>query len=368
MARKRKPKITIRRDRSEQYLVNLKYLGPEPEVKDVVLNDDVRAKALNWYSAMAETADAREYIEAYLVPRPELLEQFRRVPDTYINYTAAALMRLANRGGRLPYKSIAFIEERLDDMLARAVPAKPVAGPSNGGYVPNVQERIRELATEAMGEINGMIDDGVIQPGWSFTNYAAKAGLSAPVVKYIVGKAEPQANELLGALGGDNDTGLDEDETLRLAAVYQGLVDDGNRFLSNAKATRKPRRKRAVLPDKVVAKLNYAKANADYQLKSVAPVKIVGATELWTFNGKTNVLTVYRARTRDGLTVKGSTIKGFDVDTSIAKKMGRKTKDRLNTVLTGGKVALRKIMDDFIGTKIKNIGRVNKDTVLLRVL
>jgi hypothetical protein len=58
-------KKKIRITKSETYLVNFKYLGDEPLLKDNFTQTQY-ASALTWYNYMSTTNDAREYIETYL--------------------------------------------------------------------------------------------------------------------------------------------------------------------------------------------------------------------------------------------------------------------------------------------------------------
>ena len=67
-----------------------------------------------------------------------------------------------------------------------------------------------------------------------------------------------------------------------------------------------------------------------------------------------------------GLSVKGTTIQGFDEKLSIQKTL-RKPVDQLKEFKEAGKVKLRKFLDDIPTTDTKLNGRINPDTILLRV-
>ena len=68
-----------------------------------------------------------------------------------------------------------------------------------------------------------------------------------------------------------------------------------------------------------------------------------------------------------GLGVKGSTLTGWDEKTSVIKTL-RKPTEQLNKLLAGGKIVLRKFMEE-IKCKPKNAtGRINKETVLVRII
>jgi hypothetical protein len=117
------------------------------------------------------------------------------------------------------------------------------------------------------------------------------------------------------------------------------------------------------------------KVDQKYSLASINPTDIVGASELWVFNVKTRKLGKYVAsnidptgmgRNGSGLTVKGTTIEGFDEKLSIQKTL-RKPEEQIKAFKAAGKVALRKFLDDINTTDTTMNGRINIDTVLLKV-
>jgi hypothetical protein len=94
------------------------------------------------------------------------------------------------------------------------------------------------------------------------------------------------------------------------------------------------------------------------------------------FNVKTRKLGKYVASNVDpkglardgtGLSVKGTTIIGFDEKESIQKTL-RKPEEQLKAFKAAGKVALRKFLDEINTTDTKLNGRCNPDTVLLKVV
>ena len=128
----------------------------------------------------------------------------------------------------------------------------------------------------------------------------------------------------------------------------------------------KPRKKKAVSSDKLVAKLKYAKDFKELKLTSIRPTEIVGAEVLWVYNTKTRKLGKYVAEFGAQLSVKGSTIQNYDEGQSLAKTL-RKPEQKLPELLKAGKVPLRKFLEEIKATAIKLNGRINADTILLRV-
>jgi hypothetical protein len=72
------------------------------------------------------------------------------------------------------------------------------------------------------------------------------------------------------------------------------------------------------------------------------------------------------AREGTGLSMKGTTIEGFDESLSVQKTL-RKPEEQLKAFKAAGKVALRKFMEEIPTTDTKLNGRLNPDTVLLKV-
>ena len=132
-------------------------------------------------------------------------------------------------------------------------------------------------------------------------------------------------------------------------------------------AVRKPRKKKEKPASVIVAKLNYKIEDTELNIKSVKPTEIVGANQAWTLNTKTRMLSVYNAMGPAGLSVKGSTLIGFDEKTSVVKKL-RKPQEQIKALNDAGKVTLRKYMDTVksIARPAKN--RINNDVLLLRII
>jgi len=108
------------------------------------------------------------------------------------------------------------------------------------------------------------------------------------------------------------------------------------------------------------------KTNEPLKLVSINPADIIGAKELWIFNTKTRKLGKYIAAEYQDLGVKGTTITGFDEFKSIQKTV-RKPEEKLKEFKAAGKVQLRKFLEDINATDTKMNGRINEDTILLKV-
>ncbi len=145
--------------------------------------------------------------------------------------------------------------------------------------------------------------------------------------------------------------------------------------VDTSKATRKTRKRKPKSAEKLVEKLKYCKVDNKNSLASIKPVDIIYSNELWVFNVKTRKIGKYVASNIDpqgqqrecsGLSVKGTTIIGFSEKESIQKTL-RKPDEKIKEFKEAGKVKLRTFLEDINAVDIKLNGRINTDTILLKV-
>jgi hypothetical protein len=269
-------------------------------------------------------------------------------------------------------------------------------------YVPTIQERITEQAQKAAEDIDnwleGFVEDrkNFNPKGFDFKAHFSKMGVTQAHARKLVGFYQRELEEFrslqnlptaaqlkkMDAREADHAEQLKEayshlakKDISNYIAALETLVDACTLIVDASKATRKPRTAKPKSADKLIAKLKYMKVDQKYSLASINPTDIVGASELWVFNIKTRKLGKYVAsnidptgmgRNGSGLTVKGTTIEGFDEKLSIQKTL-RKPEEQLKAFKAAGKVALRKFLEDINTTDTTMNGRINIDTVLLKV-
>jgi len=74
----------------------------------------------------------------------------------------------------------------------------------------------------------------------------------------------------------------------------------------------------------------------------------------------------YVANEYQDLAVKGTSIMNFSENLSICKTL-RKPEEKLKEFKAAGKVQLRKFLEDINATDTKMNGRINEETILLKV-
>jgi hypothetical protein len=97
----------------------------------------------------------------------------------------------------------------------------------------------------------------------------------------------------------------------------------------------------------------------------VPPLRIVGSFELWVFNTKTRVVSVYYCTNNHGFSIKGTTLQNFCIDKSVSKKL-RKPEEAIEKILSLQKRGRNKIMEELTTKEQRATGRINNDCILLR--
>ena len=349
--------------RSEAYMINVKYLGAEPTFTGEVSELEY-GKALSWYNYMNTVDDARTYLNDYLAPK-----KLTGVPDVRINMTAAWISRMLKRGYKLPPSAIPFLDCKLAEMISFKKEDAPSVKEGSSNVI-SIRDRINEKASNLIADIEELLDKG---EAFSLYDMLQKSGAAALYAPMIIEKYAPILDELIEAHEGNDEdlrnayNHLSDQGLLDRIKFYNLMIEDAERYGTNTKKVRKPRKPRAVSMEKKLKTFKFQKEDKEFKLVSINPEKIIGASELWAYNSKYKTLTVLRALDRAGLTVKGTSILNYDEAASQTKRIGRRTEEYLKKVLTGGKIILRKLMDEIKGD-VALAYRTSDNTILLKVV
>ena len=281
-------------------------------------------------------------------------------------------------GAWLRNEIVRVVEEGKEDIDVEAEAAKEAAKPTTNQ--PTIQERVRDAAYSMTDELEDAVESFQKDP----ENFDPKAfkvlnllkgrqvkAAHARIIKTLYARDLAELEELAS---GDADEQLREGyahlsrkQVKNLIAFYQEISAACDMLAQEAKVNRAPRAKKSVPKEKLIAKLKYKKTDEPLKLVSINPVDVIGATELWVFNTKTRKLGKYVADSIQGpLSVKGTSIIGFDEHQSIQKTL-RKPEEKLKEFKAASKVQLRKFLDGINATDTKMNGRLNEETILLRV-
>lgn len=349
---------------------NVVMYGHEPKF-DRELSKIELMSTLNWYTQNKDTKDAVKYANDYFKKNHKL-----NVDSVIKNYstTFGFVCRILNNGGSVNEKELIWFNEtivKIKEDLAKpkvdvVVDDKPVQ--------PNIQDRIREKASECIGELEGLLDEYILS---KFTSNPKPYGIMHTL--NIKGVHTNRILEHWKRIRSDYDNALTtEDELIKegysnfskteikkIVGFCDSVITDAMKVVSEANKTRKPRQRKQKSPEQLVSKLKYLDKHEE--LVSENPKDIIGALQLWVYNTKSRKLGCYNAEDASGLSVKGSSIISFNESKSTQKKL-RKPEVTLPEVLKGGKVYLRTALDDIKAVSATLNGRLNTDTILLRII
>jgi len=244
---------------------------------------------------------------------------------------------------------------------------------------PSIQERVKEASYKMTEEIEDALESFANDPD----NFDPKA---FKVLNLLKGKEAKAAHsriirdfynrnlqELIEANGTKDEqlkeaySHLSKANLKKITAFYQEIVSACDMLGQEAKVNRKPRAKKSVPAEKLVAKLKYKKTEESLKLVSVNPTDIIGAKELWIYNTKSRKLGKYVADEYKDLGIKGTSITGFNEFKSVQKTL-RKPAEQLKAFKDSGKVQLRKFLEDINAVDTKMNGRINEEIILLKVV
>ena len=159
---------------------------------------------------------------------------------------------------------------------------------------------------------------------------------------------------------------LNRSELNRRINECHSMINDLAKIKLATKAMRKVKIKKVKSADKQVKNLNYKKEDNNFKIVSINPIQIIGSVMLYTFNTKYKVLTQYVTQAGTGFEISGSTIKNFSKEDSRSIKL-RKPDEILPIIMSKSQTQINKEWDKLTTKTFKPNGRLNKETILLRV-
>jgi hypothetical protein len=353
-----------------------KYLGAEPEINEDSTQSEL-ARAYNWFNYFYTSDDAKAFTISYLKSIKydgKIIERLHNVKSVEL-HSIGWNCRLLHTGSSLPDGVWTNIEERLLLLSSEVLDVSETAEDQPQTKVVSIQDRINAKSSDLIGELEEELDvffqEGVIQ--FDIKKWSIEKGVKPQIAKRIAEHFRPQYEEITEAQTG-KDAELAEayshwrKPVLKIMGLFlKKIIDHMTEVDAAGQAIRKPRAKKVKPAHVLVSKLQFLPEFKELNITSVDPKGIINAPQLWVYNPKTRNLSVYHAVGRSGLSVRGTTITGYDTDASITKKV-RKPEQVIPQVLNAGKVDLRSIMKNLSTTESKANGRINKDTILLRIV
>jgi hypothetical protein len=346
MARKPRAKVKVAESR---------VMGDEPKFNGPVTRIEL-AQALNWYNYFHNVKTSRKWVLNYMKDNNYTdteISNYAKSGSNKITQTWCSIARMVTLG--------AEFDNNLDHHIS--------------DVVKDYKEPVKKVEVKAIKSINALIAEldivldsfynndykpvelGDIFKGHKPTEYKEAISYYSELLQEILAiKTDKETKEGYSSL-----TTHKVNRYIKFLEEIVSLLKQET-VTNKRRVVRKPRRKKVKTSDQLVAKLKYLHHSEELNVSSIDPAKLVDNTVLWVYNTKYRKLTKYVG---DKLSVKGTTIIGFNPEQSYTKRI-RKPDIIVPEVCTLAKGGLDKVVRDLkTKTSVPN-GRINDQTLLLR--
>jgi hypothetical protein len=357
--------------KTKNSVIERNYFGDEPVVTKGSTAIEM-INAYNWFNYFYSAEDAKNFVLEYLKQQnmdDKIISAVEKIHDQKL-LNVGWNCKLLLSGNDLPIDIHTKMLHTIH-MLSCKTEETEEAPTVVAGVQAHIENKTNAIISELEQHLDVISNTGSCD--LQIETYFRSIALKAHVAKNIVSYYKPLYSEIYDAINGD-DAELKcayrtwKKKTLKNYLKFiEDIISTAEMYCAIAVQTRKPRKKKVKPVSAIVSKVKYKQEDADLGIKSIKTTEIVGANQIWLFNTKYRTLTVLNSMSHSGLSVKGTTVTGFDEKTSITKKI-RKPKEVLTTIFDSGKVQLRKMMDTIKCKPKTATGRINSDTIILRAI
>jgi hypothetical protein len=372
--------MTIKNSRKDAKQIEAQQIGEETldwsSVKEEqtmsVISDNLRHYGY-FYDNKAYVNWVEAWIKEY--KDSDTLKKYRKAKIWRTSSTFAGLCKMEINGATLPESCKIFQENEIKNILECSEKDNVKIVEKSVIIRKTPLEHLAEKTEVLLGEVEGSIDDfisGSLSKSYSLYKLLKQKSAAAQSARECVKIIERHRAEILEAISGEDPCLIEAYQHLSKQRknahlkFYNEMLTDLEKYIQGKKASRKPRAKKEKPLIKQVERVIYAKESQDYKVTSVNPVQIIGKHELYLFNVKTRVLKYLVSERVDGFWIKGTTVQGFDDKQSFKKKL-RKPDDVLSTISKSSKSKAIKYINALSTAASKSDGRINADTIILKV-
>ena len=355
-------------------------MGMEPTWKTQPTDNRFSAlsKAFSWYNYFYGKKDAREMIVNYLElhGRKSDVRLLRGVPDSGIRLTTGWLCRMSMVGLELTESEQSKLQALLKELL-ETKQIEVVAEVEE--IVPRItiQDRLREKVSECAGELEALFDDFIASGAKMSADYK-------PIMTIRGMNVAPQMVSNIADIWKNKQTEFEEvakGKDPQLVEAYSHLtkiqmrnvlkfcetvITDCGTYVQIKKVERKPRKVKAVPPEKRAAKFKHIVDFAELKLKGLPAASLVDKAEAWLYDTKKRKLIhVVADDYAKVFTVKSNSIIGFSTAETLQKTV-RKPAEIIKAMQAAGKPAARKIYKDLTTTETPFNGRGTENLLVLK--
>lgn len=339
------------------------------------------ALAANWYNVRYSERDYRsavlDYTDRLKIKDREFIRKLGT--DNFEFREIGGKCQAANKGCILP----PLFQKAVDDTITKLIDrGKMVSIDTHPEETISVRDRVRKQSYVLGSELEEASDEYMEYLRGNRPNYKqfdmeqwlTSVEPSGMHCEFMLQTFDPRTEELNMALLGENKELLEGYNFLskpKLRKFYdfnKMLCDHLKLRMSIVKSNRKPRKKKKRKPEQIVKKIKYLAKDTNSGAESILPEEIIGASTVFTFNTKNRKAIMFVTDpSQGGLSVKGSTIIGFDVSLSKEKTV-KKPIDFIKCIKKDGIRSINNLWKSINTKETTPKGRINNQTLILRAL
>ena len=362
-----------------------KILQSEPLVSKLdPLSDDYTITLMrlnNWYSTEKTRSDSYKYYQQYVKKnRPTDVKYFAEVEERDVHITYGWMARMLLQGAIVSTDHQKAFDKNLTGLIdlgkARLLTKETtvkVAVATTTVKRTSIQDAMKEKASEYVGELEGFIDEFVTEDKeFNLYNHLKGNQIPAPYVITVKSWAESKLAEFEEVVDSKDSqivegySNFNKRKLKSMVKMFESFIADCDKYGQFKKANRKPRAVREKPAVAQVKSLKYKLKDDELGLSSARGIDLVGAEQVWLFNTKTRKLAVYTSESTKGMTVKGTTLQNWSPEKSKQKTL-RKPEEQIKDLMASGKVKLRTFLDSIKSKEQAVNGRINIDTIILKI-
>jgi hypothetical protein len=359
-----------------------KYVGDEPRWLSQPTEGRFTAlsRAFNWYNYFYGKKEAKDFVASYLDRQDRIKDAklIRGLGDSQVRLTTGWLCRMADMGLQLDQHEQIKLDNMIAELLAiKEAPKQEVDSAEPEVPKTTIQDRLREKVSECLGELDGLFDEFIAGGAKLNADYKPvmlmrSMNIAPQMISQIKDTWARKLTEFEEAVAGKDADLVKAYEfmtktQLKACVKFCELViSDCGSYVQIKKVERKPRKVKAVPPEKKAAKFKICAEVPELKLKSLPAAQLVDKTEAWLYDSKKRKLIhVVADEYAKVFTVKNNAIVGFSTTETLQKTL-RKPAEQLKAIATAGKPAARKAFKDIKATETAWNGRGSENLVILR--
>jgi hypothetical protein len=338
------------------------------------------SKAFSWYNYFYGKKDARDMIVNYLEShdRKADVKLLKGIPDSSIRLTTGWLCRMSMVGLELTDHE----QIKLDNLLKEILESKQEAEVEeviSEDVVPRttIQDRLREKTSECLGELEGLFDEFICSGAKLNADYkpvSLMRSMNVPpqmisMIKDTWTRKLEEFDEVVE--GKDPDLvkayeHLTKTQLKNCVKFCELVIADCGSYVQIKKVERKPRKVKAVSPEKRASKFKFQAEFVELKLKSLPAASLVDKAEAWLYDTKKRKLIhIVADEYAKVFTIKNNAIIGFSTVETVQKTV-RKPAETLKALSAAGKPAARKLFKELTTTETQFNGRGTENIVILK--